>query len=153
MVPNAKVLDIHVSDVTMGLLRGYVSVGLTELKVHFLKAQPGFCEAVAGMAGVLRRVVVHGGCVCEVLFGAGWCRVEVLEVVCRGGCRGVKGAAVRGALVRLVEGRPAARVSVVVGGRAEVEGGRELVRSGGGGAAVVAAVEEFVVLEEVWEDY
>lgn len=83
---------------------------------------------------------------CEKMFAARWRRIEVLDVVCRGCCKGVRVEPVREALVRLVAARPMADVRVVV------DGGRELVRSDGAGASV-ATLEAFGVLEEVWEDY
>lgn len=147
VLPNVTVLDIHLSDITMQFLLSYAGLGsrLTELTVHFLSAQPLFCGTVVKLAPALRRFIVHGGCVCEMMFAAEWRRIEVLDVACLGGCKGVRVGAVREALLRLVAARPRADVRVVVEGR-------ELVGSDGTGA-VVATVESFGVLEEVWQDY
>lgn len=148
MVPNATVVDMHLSDITMQFLQNYVELGtmLTELTVHFVCAQPVFCRTVAKLAPGLRRFTAHGGWVCEVMFAAEWSRIEVLDVVCRGGCKGVRVDVVREALLGLV----AARSEVDV--RVAVDGGRELAWSGGDGANV-AALQAFGVLEEVWADY
>lgn len=148
IIPNATVFDIHLSDITMSVLHSYAALGtrLTELTVHFLCSQPLFCGTVAKLAPALRRFTAHGGWACQVLFAAEWVRIEVLDVECRGGCKGGRADVVREALVRLVAARAEADVRVVL------EGGRELVWTDGAGANV-AALEAFSVLEEVWVDY
>lgn len=147
-VPSATVLDIHLCDTSVQVLHAYAALGtrLAELTVHFLSAQPAFCRTLAMLAPSLRRLVVHGGCVCEIGLAARWRCVEVFEVACRGGCKDVRILIVREALVRLVAARPRAVVRVVV------DGGHELVGSGAEGANV-AGLEAFAVLEEMWEDY
>lgn len=148
IVPNATVFDIHLSDITMSFLRGYAALAtrLTELTVHFLCAQPLFCGTVAKLAPRLRRFTAHGGWVCEVLFAAVWARIEVLDVDCRGGCKGARADVVREALMTVVAVRAHADVRVVV------EGGQRLVWTDGAGANV-AALEAFGALQEAWADY
>lgn len=148
IVPNATVVDIHLSPVMMSFLHRYAELGtrVTELTVHFLCAQPLFCGTVAKLAPALRRFTAHGGWVCQGLFAADWARIEVMDVDCRGGCKGARAAVVREALMRVVAARPEADV------RVSVEGAQGPVWTDGAGVNV-AAVEEFYVLQDVWADY
>lgn len=148
ILPNVRVLDIYLTDITTQFLHRYAELGtrLTELTVHFLTAQPLFCETLAKLAPSLQRFVMHGGRVCETMFQAKWRCIEVLDVACQGGCKGVLADVVRGAVWGLIAARPKAKVSFVV------EGGRELVVSDETGANV-ASLEAFGVLEDMQGDY
>lgn len=157
-LPRVSVLDVLLSQHTLGLLQGYAARTrplhgptesfapcLTELTVHFQSATLLFCDILAQLAPLLRRFAAHGGPLCDRVFAVPWACVEYIDIRCMTGCQGVQTDELRRGLMRLLEERPRAVVEVVM------EDGSELVVCGGC-RADVAGREVFARLNGAVEE-
>lgn len=149
-MPNVEVLNLDVDAYcALAMVHKYVTLGtnLTDLTVHFDADSAHMCCAIAGLAPKLRRLVSHGGTICQELFeDTEWACVVEFEMLCEVRCHGVQPDLLREALVGLVSARSEASIKIAT------NDGRELVcLNQPGKVDCVVELEEFEGAEEIEE--
>lgn len=116
-MPNVQVLVLNVDlHCVRSLLDAYILLGpnITDLTLHFVERSAHVCALVAKLAVGLRRIVAHGGRICQKLFeDTHWACVVEVDIMGDVTCDGVEHDRLREGLMELVVARPQVNMQVV----------------------------------------